>query len=190
MADLSSDRKRGTGRDAGWGWGGVILLGAVILAIWIFAFGTRSYKATPANTQNAQTQQNQPGTAAVPVTPPVSGNTVTIKVHRPNAAQFEGKPARFQNETVQKVVSDKVFWIGPNQNEQMLVVLKDPEAQVKVKQGDRVDVNGVFGKMPDARQARQQWNLTRPVNWLQKQQLYIDATNVVNESNPQATENQ
>jgi len=189
MTNLSREPNRRTGWNAGWGWGWVIILAAVIFAIWIFAFGTRSYRATPA-ANKANNQQNQPESTAVPVTPPVSTNTVTVVVHSPKISDLEGRPAQFENETVQKVVSPNVFWIGPSQTEQMLVVLKNPEAPPNVKQGDRVDVNGTFQKMPEARQARQQWKLDRPVNWLEQQKLYVDATNVVNESNPRATEKQ
>jgi hypothetical protein len=107
-----------------------------------------------------------------------------VIVNDPNQAAYAGRDATFANVTVQSVVSDRGFWVGPNTNEQLFVVRDDSTTgstndQIQVTPGQRVTLGGDIEKLPPLDQAPASWGLnTSNRAALQNQQVYLHATKV------------
>jgi hypothetical protein len=77
-------------------------------------------------------------------------------------------------------VSDTVLWVGPRDEQSLLVVLSGADNTTKnagVGNGDRVNVSGTVEKAPAADQAKQQWHLSDDAaKRLEQQGVYLSAT--------------
>jgi len=69
-----------------------------------------------------------------------------------NEDDLLGKRVELNKVKVESVIGDVVFWVGPNKDRRVLVVmdqfLDNPETKTIVKQGDTVSVAGVVEAMP------------------------------------------
>ena len=106
-------------------------------------------------------------------------------VHDRNQAAYAGRPASFANVKVQSVVGDRGFWIGPNTNQQLFVVIDEAnvgqaENRVQIVPGQTLTLGGVIQKLPPLEQAPPEWGLNASNSAaLANQQVYLHATQVV-----------
>ena len=108
-----------------------------------------------------------------------------VVVDAANPESLAGRPATFADVMVQSVPGDKTFWVGPNKEKQLFVVLEeDPsagpvEGQVDVNEGQTVTVIGEIRRLPSMAEARAQWGLSETNSAeLENQQLYLSARKV------------
>ncbi len=144
-----------------------------------FRAGAGSAAATPANANVSQPE------AADEI------RDVLIIVAAPNRPSLIGRRVRFDTVKVQDVVGDRTFYIGPNENQRILVALEEEpspnnpvEGKVNVNPGQTVSFTGVVTAMPNAEEARKRFgkllNDSEFNNFL-NQQIYIrtDKVNVM-----------
>ena len=102
-----------------------------------------------------------------------------------NPATYVGRPASFANVKVQSVVGDRGFWIGPNADQQLFVVIDEAnvgqtENRVQVVAGQTLTLNGVIQKLPPLDQAPREWGLNASNSAaLANQQVYLHASQVL-----------
>lgn len=101
-----------------------------------------------------------PGTQAGQAATPGSGNLVAggknviDEAAAGRYAQLSGQAAVGQKVTVQSVVADEGFWVGPSEQSRVFVFLspqarsKPGESPFQVQAGQRVDVTGVVKPVP------------------------------------------
>lgn len=136
--------------------------------------------AAPAGAQaEAAGGTNAGQQAGVPLT------DLLIIIDAPDRASMVGKQVQLANVTVQSVVGDKTFWVGPTTDKQLFVVLEeDPsagavEGQVDVNAGQTVTITGEVRKLPSMEEARSQWGLSETNSaQLEQQQIYVHAQQV------------
>jgi hypothetical protein len=108
-----------------------------------------------------------------------------VVVNDENQAALAGRPALFANVRVQSVVGDRGFWIGPDQTQQLFVVMDEAnvgqsEGQIQVQPGQTLTLNGVIEKLPPIGQAPAEWGLDASNGEaLANQQVYLHANQVV-----------
>ena len=190
MARIPVERKR-----TGIPWWAWLLLALAVAALLWFLFDLFNRDPTEARDLNVEVPAvtaapageqagaapagEQAGAAAAPIT------DMLIIVDTPDKASLVGKRVQFTNVTVQSVVGDKTFWIGPSKDQQLFVVLEeDPsagatEGQVDVNAGQTVTITGEIRKLPSMEEARSQWGLSEAnTAELENQQVYLHAQQV------------
>ena len=168
MTQIPVERKRGV---PAWAWLLIVLI-LVALLWWLFTLVNDNRRAAAAD--------QQPVVSAPPLTDLSSIAGASDKL------SLAGRKAQFTNVTVQSVVGDKTFWIGPSKDKQLFVVLneqpspnKTVEGQVNVNPGQTVTVTGVIKKLPSMAEARKQWQLSDANSTtLANQQIYLAADHV------------
>jgi len=86
-------------------------------------------------------------------------------VNQQDQSGFVGQSALFTNVTVQSVVGDRAFWIGPDASHQMLVVLDDAasgkgnDALTQIRPGQRVTLGGTIEEFPGVDKAQKDWGI-------------------------------
>ncbi len=110
---------------------------------------------------------------------------VVVIATAPDPATLAGKQAQLTDVTVQSVLSDRAFWVGSGNTQQVFVVLDESldagsaENQIVVKEGQRIDLTGSLKTMPNTQQAQDQWDLTaEEAQQLNNQPLYLQAQNI------------
>lgn len=100
-------------------------------------------------------------------------------------SEYINRNASFANVTVQSVVGDRGFWIGPDASRQMFVVIDENNTGksdniIQVTPGQVLTVNGRLEKLPPLDQAPPEWGLDASSSAaLANQQVYLHATSVV-----------
>ncbi len=207
MARIPVERKR-----RGLPWWAWLLIALAIAALLWFLFELFNRDPNEARDLNAETpaevapgtgadatapaagaEANAPAVTATPATgadanAPTGGELVTdmlIIVDAPDRASLVGRRVQFTNVTVQSVVGDKTFWIGPSKDKQLFVVLEEDqsagstEGQVDVNAGQTVTIIGEIRKLPSMEEARTQWGLSETNSAeLEQQQIYLHAQQV------------
>ena len=108
-----------------------------------------------------------------------------VVVNDENQAALAGRSALSANVRVQSVVGDRGFWIGPDQTQQLFVVMNEgnvgqAEGQIQVEPGQTLTLNGVIEKLPPLDQAPAEWGLDASSGEaLANQQVYLQANQVV-----------
>jgi hypothetical protein len=102
-------------------------------------------------------------------------------VNAPNRASYVGQPATFTNVQVQSVPGDRGFWIGPDANQQMFVVIDEanagrPEGQTQIAPGQALTLGGVIRQFPAANQIPAEWGVDAAT--AATQQVYLHAQQV------------
>lgn len=120
---------------------------------------------------------------------------VLIIVDTPDRPTLVGRRVRFTNVSVQDVVGDRTFYIGPNANRRILVALEEEpspnrpiEGKVNVNPGQTVSFTGTVVAMPSAEEARTRFGRLlneSEFNNIAKQQIYIrtDRVNIAGKGN-------
>jgi hypothetical protein len=113
--------------------------------------------------------------AAAPTAPtPAAAVTDIATVTGPDAYDLVGRPVQV-GATVQQVVSDRAFWMGPSANQRVLVVVVPGEVP-PIVEGDTVDVTGTLERVPSAPEGFRLLNLgTQAEDVLRIQIVYIHA---------------
>jgi hypothetical protein len=99
-------------------------------------------------------------------------------------SKYVNQNASFANVTVQSVVGDRGFWIGPDTSRQLFVVIDENNAGksdniVQVVPGQVLTVSGQLEKLPPLDQAPAEWGLDASSSAaLANQQVYLHATHV------------
>src|SRR6185437_12494651 len=117
----------------------VILVGAFFY--WI-AFG---WEGTGGYWWHGQSEPAQSSTAH-----PMIGSGLAI-LNSADRQPFIGRPFQLSNVAIQRKVSNTIFWIGPNSQSPMLVVLngnQNPAQFRSLATGSKVDVTGTVTKAP------------------------------------------
>jgi hypothetical protein len=116
------------------------------------------------------------------------GNTVTdmlAVVGTGDQAGYADRRASFANVTVQSVVGDRGFWIGPDAARQLFVVIDEANAgisdnAVQIVPGQVLTVNGQLERLPSPDQASAEWGLDASSSAaLADQDVYLHATEVL-----------
>ena len=119
---------------------------------------------------------------------PARGNKVTdmlAVVGDNDQAGYADRRASFANVTVQSVVGDRGFWIGPDAARQLFVVIDEANAgisdnAVQIVPGQVLTVNGELERLPSLDQAPAEWGLDASSSAvLAGQEVYLHATEVL-----------
>lgn len=81
---------------------------------------------------------------------------------------------------VQNIINDKVFWVGPNNFEKLLVVKDNINQNTALNKGDKVNLKAVIKKMPSADKIKAKWaiNDNNLAASLENQQIYLSASSI------------
>lgn len=102
----------------------------------------------------------------------------------PDAAAYTDRRVQLNNVRVQKLVSDRVFWVGPDGGKWLLVTHGDPTAVgpisgVALQEGQMVTLIGTLRPPPNASEARASWRLDQAgAEMLGGTRLYLVADDV------------
>lgn len=81
-----------------------------------------------------------------------------------------GRRVRLLNVRIESIANERAFWIGPNLEQQLLVIVDHgqiPEMNI----GSRVTIDGTFRRMPSPDQAQQLWGLSAAMTKAANQDL-------------------
>ncbi len=100
-----------------------------------------------------------------------------------NPGSYVGRQASFANVQVQSVPGDRGFWIGPNANQQLFVVIDEAnagqsEGRIQVTPGQTLTLNGELRQLPAAGQIPAEWGFTPGTGGAAAQQVYLHARQV------------
>ena len=148
---------------------------------------TATADASPTAGQNLKIHSGTDIATAKPAQASVPGVPLSDVVAFAAAADpltFVGRKAKLTNVPVQKVLSDRAFFVGPTAQQQMLVLLdKGMDAgaggasKVTIAAGQPVSLVGVVEKMPTQEAISQQYQITGPdYTSIQDQKAYLHAT--------------
>lgn len=145
-----------------------LLLGALVLLALLWMLLTRNNdgltaggSARPSASLIASSGN---GSAASPGGAVVSD--VAELVNASDAQSVAGSRVALTGVTVQSVVGDKTFWVGPSADEQVFVVIEEDETGgsveggVDVQQGQTISLAGVVRQTPSKDDAMRRWNLS------------------------------
>ena len=146
-----------------------------------------SATATPAAGQDIKIHKGADIATAKPAQASVPGVPLSDVVTFATAADpltFVGRRAKLTNVPVQKVLSDRAFFVGPTAQQQMLVLLdKGMDAgasgasKVTIAAGQPVSLVGVVEKMPTQEAISQQYQISGDnYTAIQDQKAYLHAT--------------
>lgn len=117
---------------------------------------------------------------------PSAAETVEVSaiIMAPDPAAYEARRVQLNNVRVQKLVSDRVFWVGPDGGQWMLVTHGDPTAVGPIsgsalQEGQSVTLIGTLRAPPTASEARASWRLDQTgAEMLGRSKLYLVADEV------------
>ena len=122
---------------------------------------------------------------AVPVPVPVGPITdVLVLVDTPDRASLVGRPVALFGAKVVDVVSPRAFWVGPNNEKQLLVVLDSTAARTDaghtaMRAGQTVSVAGVVKAIPtNLDDVRGAWGLSGDATMLSRERIYLSASDL------------
>jgi hypothetical protein len=88
-----------------------------------------------------------------------------------------GRPAQISGASVQDVVDERVFWIGPGDTRRVLVVVGQP---VNVKRGQTVNLTGTVERVPSDPEGLRPLDLAQQAEDLLRIQIvYIKASSTI-----------
>lgn len=100
---------------------------------------------------------------------------------------FLDKNFQVSNVPIQKKVSNRIYWVGPQGRPPMLVVVTGNASSADLKQltaGTLADVAGTIDKAPTAAEAESEWALSNPgIARLEKEGAYVRASEMIWASN-------
>jgi hypothetical protein len=127
---------------------------------------------TPRTAQPGQPPSGAMGAGREPITDVMA----LFALGSADRATLAGKRVQLANVTIQKVVNDQSFWVGPNEKQMFFVRFDQPPAGGKIAKGQTIAVTGDIRKVPSADEAKKQWSLSsRDAEALVKEQVYIHA---------------
>jgi hypothetical protein len=109
---------------------------------------------------------------------------VMVVLNASDPASYESRRVQLQSARVQKVVSDRVFWVGPDGGQWLLVTHGDPTvvgpiSATPVQEGQTVTLIGTLRRPPGAAEARASWRLDQTgADMLSRSRLYLVADDV------------
>ena len=171
LRELNRERLIEARRSAGFGWMWLWWLFFIVIIFgWFGGWGYGGYGGW----------WGWGGQRAVPVQ---SANTNSNAIlGATNRQAFLGKNIELTNSQVLHGVTDNVLWVGPRDEQSLLVVLSGAANTTKnagVGNGDQVNVTGTVEKAPSAEQAKQQWHLNDDgAKRLEQQGVYLSASQV------------
>jgi hypothetical protein len=86
-------------------------------------------------------------------------------VNQRDQSGFVGQTAQFTDVTVQSVVGERAFWVGPDGSHQLLVALDDTlfnerhDELVQIRPGQDLTVSGTIEQFPDPAKAEGDWGI-------------------------------
>lgn len=178
MANIPVEKKGGT---PWWLWLllALLALGILVAILWVAdPFGEQ---AAGGGDVPQTTERTAPGAA------PGGAVAQEVPIGEPERlASMVGQSVQLNDVRVQDVIGDRVFWVGPSQDQRLFVRLEEQqtanqpvEGRVDVNTGQTVSLEGELRQLPSADQMRSQWNLDQnAVQALQGQQVYLHATRV------------
>lgn len=98
-------------------------------------------------------------------------------VNQKDQSEFVGQTAQFSNVTVQSIVGDRAFWVGPDANQRLMVVQDDVLRDIRP--GQQLTLNGTIEEFPGVDMALSDWGIPEGGGEsLDSQQVYLHANNV------------
>lgn len=97
---------------------------------------------------------------------------------------YESRRVQLDNVRIQKRVNDRVFWVGPDGGQWLLVTHGDPTgigpiSAMPLEEGQSITVIGTLREPPTASEARAAWRLDQPgAEMLGRSRLYLVAEDV------------
>lgn len=121
---------------------------------------------------------------------PMNGATVTNPILNATDRQaFVGKTLSVTNTQVLHKVNDTTFWVGPRDEQSLLVILSGNNnslANAGISEGDHINVTGTVDKAPTAQEAQNQWKLDGDsAKRMEQQGVYLLANQVEKINNNQ-----
>lgn len=159
MAEIPVEKKSGI---PWWVWALLALL-AIVGLIWFFSDDDDAERAAVDTTTPVFTEQvatNEATTGQQPAgqvsTGPISDLTTILGTTDMSA--LVGREVQLSNVTVQEVVGDRTFWVGPNANERAFIVLNEQptpnqpgvEGRYDVTKGQIININGIMRNTNDS----------------------------------------
>lgn len=169
----------------------VVATEPVIVADETAPAGVANTTAAPtAPPTTATATETAPATPAVPdeATPAAATEPLTdidLIIAAPDQATFVGDEVQLQTVQVQRVVGDVAFWVGPEEQDQQLLVILDEvptpgtptEGRYDINPGQTITIFGDVHRFPGVQEAQQQWNVTDDA-LLADQEIYLEAERV------------
>ncbi len=128
---------------------------------------------------NANMNSNMSAANADPIT------DVMVIVTPVDRTPLVGRRVRFDNVRVQKMVGDRGFFIGPNNNQRLFVRLTRAldtgraEEIINVNQGQVRTLGGTIRQLPNIDEVRSQWGLNaQEVTALERDRVYLEADTI------------
>lgn len=109
---------------------------------------------------------------------------VSAIILAPDPATYNARRVQLNNVRVQKRVNDRVFWVGPDGGQWLLVTHGDPTAVgpisgTAIQEGQTVTLMGTLREPPTASEARASWRLDQAgAEMLGRSRLYLVADDV------------
>ena len=138
---------------------------------------------------NCGEETDRPDVVVVP--PPLARQDVKnvdsisdiLVVFAADPTPFVGKRAALKGMKVQTVAGPRTFWIGPDRNQRLFVVLTDSAAATlnrAVRPNELLHITGAVKRMPaDFETVRSRWSLTAANERLLKNEaLYLEADSI------------
>ena len=123
-------------------------------------------------------------TWAAPVPGAAEPVDVTVLVTTTDPDSYTSRRVRLDNVRIQKRVSDRVFWVGPDGGQWLLVTHGDPTglgpiSATALQEGQTVTLVGTLREPPTASEARAAWRLDQAgAEMLGRSRLYLVADDV------------
>lgn len=128
---------------------------------------------------NSNMNENMSASNADPIT------DMLVIVTPVDRTPLVGRRVRFTDVKVQKMVGDRGFFIGPNNNERLFVRLTKPldtgraESIVNVNQGQVRTLSGIVRQLPNMDEVRGQWGLNaQEMAALERDRVYLEADTI------------
>jgi len=135
------------------------------------------------------TAQQQPGqTGALPLQPVTAEpiRDVDILVTTTDRLSLLHRQVDVVGAEVQRVSTDRVFWIGPTADRSVAVYVDDAawsgmqQGQLKIRKGQRLSLVGDLRQAPTVQQMQQLWSVpAEDADLLSKQQVYLNVRRVL-----------
>jgi hypothetical protein len=165
MAEIAVERKN---RFPWWAW--LLIAPAALLMLWIFLAPERGTGIIGSADRERTTGE------------PIGDLAVIYSTNDPNA--LAGRSVHIEDARVLSVTGDKQFWVGPDENRRVLVILDEVptptqpriEGRYDVNPGQNVTINGRVERFPGWEAAQARWNADPKLrSQYESQPVYIHA---------------
>jgi hypothetical protein len=121
----------------GFAWGWIWFIIIIVVFVWLLGWGWGSYGGGAGWGGKRQIVAVQPGQIIV---------STNVPQLLSNPVSYQGKQVLLPGAKIQQVVNDRAVWVGPTDNQKILVTVASNSPMQKPSQGQKVDVAGTATK--------------------------------------------